>query len=316
MNIPNWNQKIHEIRLSRLGGRRALFAEFSRLGQFVAAGAAGREGRLYRTYGTHGETPQLQEITMPEIAWEAATFRPELQLAETSGSQPWATELALASGNRVLRFVLETAPRQVLLLPELSMPGAHCLSYSLDGQFLVAGGCEGHLKVWDLGSNQAEEHYSAHVADRSLTAVAVSPLRDEVFFATADGECYRHSGGNGPPEPMRAHHKGHYGLPEDWECYCMCATQAAPFVAFGGTGNIAWLYHAETRELVPVKTDLGGFIRKVACPTKDRLALFGEHGVEFWSLPRLQRLGSLWGPPDMRVLAARQFCSTWYLVLS
>lgn len=306
--------RVYPIAIPEFGGRKARSAQFSPAGTQLATATGDGAGKLYQCYGMFGDRPELREVPLPQVGnWQGFAFRP--QPVDGAGENKPLPELAVATGNRIARFRCRSMLQDWQPLPDLPMPGANSVSYSADGQLLISGGHEGLLKLWVLFEDSVEEMYCARVSGTCITAVAVGHLSDMVYFVTADGDCFRHTGGDGGPASLKEKDEGSYGLPSDWDCLCLASHPSKPFVLFGGAGNVVWLHNAANDNLSVLRTGLGGFIRKASIQRLGQITLIGECGVELWNLDRLQRTQVYQAESGERVLAARQFLQSLYVVV-
>lgn len=306
--------KAQLIDLSMHGLVKARSAQFHRLGGFLAVVPAEGAGVMFKTYNLYGDKAELKPMVMPETAaWESVAFNPGLSEPDQKSARP---EVAVACGDEVVFFTHHSLLAGWEVSRRLPMPNASCVAYSQDGKVILAGSKDGYMKVWDNAEGRMEELLSAQVAESCITGIAVNYQNDVVYFSTADGDCFRFSGGDGPPATLKAADEREYGFPPEFEASSMACAPCHPHLVVGGTGSMVWFVNFDGDIISPLHTNLGGFVRKVSYLHKGCLALLGPDSVELWNALTMKRTDSFLVGQDRRALAVRCFLSTCYIVVS
>lgn len=304
------------VDLSQSGVNQARFARFSRLGNFLVTVSPDGAGQLFKLFGMFGDRPKVEPAPIPEAGgWQDVVFRPEI--LETERKRACFPELFVCRGDEIVHFAQKSMLDKWAVLGRISIPNVRTLAFSPDGQLLAAGCKDGRIKVWAACGQKPEEIWSGQTGSGCITEIAFSRANDVLYYTTAGGNCFQHSGGDSAPTPLKAPDERSYGLPCDWECHSLACHPTGPQVLLGGSGSIAWWMSMDSEDpIVPLHTKQSVFISKVCFLSAGTFAVLGSQGVELWNSIARRRTTFLPVPEGKRVLAVRQFVNTCYIVVS
>ncbi|HEX4608946.1 MAG TPA: beta-propeller fold lactonase family protein [Urbifossiella sp.] len=131
-------------------------------------------------------TPAQQPKTKPKLTFQAtAEQKVEIKRhAHVIGFSPDGKQLAVGEENVHLFDLTGESAKEVALFNSRVGFGLRCLTFSRDGKFVIFGGADNTVRVWNVDTKTETAHMKEHKGD--VLAVAMSPDGKQVVTGSND----------------------------------------------------------------------------------------------------------------------------------
>ena len=170
-------------------------------------------------------------------------------------------------------------PRPVNLIRSLdcSCDDIRAVAFSHDGQKLVAGGRDGHIRIWNVADGSVLNDWQGH--EHRIRILAISPSADRIASAGDDHQIRVWDVATAQQQMAVDH--GHGKV----LALCFCGEDR---LASGGSDNLVRVWNLSTQKTISSFTGHTGSVAAMACDPTGKMLISGgfDTTIRVWQMDR------------------------------